>query len=170
MRSKLFRLIDKHLLGFIEHQVSAELQKKLLSHLEECPRCKQRITEFSRLWSELGPQSRKEPSLSLWPSIEQAVREYEAHPFRFSEIYRGFVRTLRPAAISLIIIIGIFSGSQIGNVPNNSELDSFQGNLGPGISPEIYFSQYLEDFKDIPLDSTAAFYLGDKKPDNDKMP
>jgi hypothetical protein len=170
MRSKPCRLIDEHLVDFIEHKASADLQKNLQSHIEECPRCKQRVTEFSELWSKLSPQFRKEPSFSLWPSLEQAIRECEAHPFRFSEIYRGFVRTLRPAAMSLIIIIGIFFGFQIGNTPDNSELEPLQSNLRPGISPEIYFSQYLEDFKDIPLDSTAAFYLGDNKPDEDKTP
>ena len=170
MRSKSCKLINEHLVDFIEHRASEELQKNLQSHIEECPQCKQRITEFSELWNKIGPLPRKESSLSLWPYLEQAIREYEAHPFRFSEIYRGFIRTLRPAAVSLIIILGIFFGLQIGNIPDNSELESLQSNLRPGIFPEIYFSQYLEDFKDIPLDSTAAFYLGDKKPDNDKMP
>ena len=157
-------------MDLIENKVSAELQKDIQSHLEECLRCKRLIKDFSGLWSELSPQKRREPSISLWPSLETAIKEYEHHPFRSRKIYTGFIGLLRPVAISLVFLIGIFSGFQLGNIPYRSELGSKPGKPTPDISGEIYAARYLEDLADVPLGSTADFYLGAEDSDEGKTP
>lgn len=170
MNTKTCRLIDEYLVDFVEHKLPEDLKLSLQDHLAECPQCQQRIKDFTDLWGKIDPQLSQKPAVSLWPALAKTIKEYEAHPFRFSEIYRGFVRTLRPAVISLITVIGILFGIHLGDIPERSGGEPSQENLWSDISPEIYFSHYLEDFRDIPLASTAAFYLGEEKPEEDKLP
>ena len=153
-------LIEEHLVDLIENKVSAELQKDIQSHPDECFRCKRLIKDFSELWSELSSHKRREPSISFWPALEKIIKEYEHHPFRSRKIYTGFIGLLRPVAISLVFLIGIFLGFQLGNIPDRSELGSKSRKSTPDISGEIYTALYLEDLADIPLGSTADFYLG----------
>lgn len=170
MRKVSCRLIEEHLVDLIENRVSAELQKDIQSHLDECFRCKRLIKEFSELWSELSSHKRQEPSTSLWPVLEKTIKEYEHHPFRSRKIYTGFTGLLRPVAVSLVFLIGIFSGFQLGNIPDRAELGSKSGKSTPDISGEIYAALYLEDLADVPLGSTADFYLGADDSDEGKTP
>lgn len=170
MKKVSCRLIEEHLLDLIESKAPAELQNDIQSHLVECFRCKQLIKDFSEMWSELSYHKRQVLSTSLWPVLEKTIKEYEQHPFRSRKIFSGLVGLLRPVAISLVFLIGIFSGLQLGNIPDRSELGSKSGKSTPDMSGEIYAARYLEGLADIPLGSTADFYLGADDSDEGKTP
>jgi hypothetical protein len=110
MRTAACRQIEERLVELIEHSAPSELRKEMQAHLAECPRCERLARDFSELWGELGPRARREPPVSLWPSLARALDTREEHPFRSSAFLKGFLGLLRPAAVSLAVLIAVLAG------------------------------------------------------------
>ncbi len=170
MRTAACRQIEERLVELIEHSAPSELRKEMQAHLAECPRCEKLARDFSELWRELGPRARREPPVSLWPSLERALDTREEHPFRSSAFFKGFLGLLRPAAVSLAVLIAALTGFQLGGLQGKYAPGPQLSELSPELKQEAYAARYFEYFTDIPEDSLADFYLGAETSDEDEKP
>ena len=170
MRTAACRKIEERLVELIEHPAPSELRKEMQAHLAECPRCERLAQDFSALWGELVPRARKEPLVSLWPSLERALNAREEHPFRSSAFFKGFLGLLRPAAVSLAVLLAVLVGLQLGGLQGSYAPGLQLSELSPELKQEAFAAYYFEPFTDFTEGSLADFYLGAEPSDEDKLP
>ena len=170
MRTAACRQIEERLVELVERSAPSELRKEMQAHLAECPRCERLARDFSELWGELGPRARREPPVSLWPALERALDTREEHPFRSSAFLKGFLGLLRPAAVSLTVLLAALAGFQLGGLQGRYAPGPQLSELSPELKQGAYAARYLEYFTDIPEDSLADFYLGAEPSGEDKQP
>ena len=108
------------------------------------------VRHFSEIWRNVSTGERRTPSPFFWPELVRRIRSDEK-PQRFREkIILGFKRSLRPAFVSLLLLVGAYLGFHLGYVPEDT---------GKFIHGEEYFAEYFEEFDDFPLGSAGDFYL-----------
>jgi len=82
----------------------------------------------------------------------------------------GFLGLLRPAAVSLAVILAVLAGFQLGGLQERSSPGEQLSGLTPELKQEAYADRYLKSFTDIPEGSLADFYLGGKPSEEVKNP
>jgi hypothetical protein len=170
MRAADCKKLEEHIVDLIEHSLPSELQKEMQAHLADCPHCERLVRDFSDLWEELGLRVRREPPESLWPSLRLRLEAQWEHPFRSSAFLTGLLGLLRPAALSLAVLLAVLAGFQLGG-PRGEYASGLQiTELSPELRQEAYASFYLGPFTDIPEGSLADFYLGAETLDEEKSP
>jgi len=75
---------------------------------------------------------------------------------------------LRPAAVSLAVLIAVLTGFQLGGLQGRYAPGPQLSELSPELKQGAYAARYFEYFTDIPEDSLADFYLGAETSDEDK--
>jgi anti-sigma factor RsiW len=168
MRADECSQIEENLVEFVEQTAPAALRKEMQAHLAACSRCGRLVKDFSELWGELSPQARKDPPASFRPSLERAARALEEHPIRSSAFVSGLLGLLRPAAVSLAVLLAVLAGFQLGGLQERYLPDAQLSGLPPELKQEAYAARYLEPFTDIPEGSLADFYLGNEPSEVDK--
>jgi hypothetical protein len=128
------------------------------------------VRDFSLLWEELSTPREKERPVSLWPSLERKLRARRERRFRSGAFITGFLGLLRPAAVSLAVLIAVLAGIQLGRPRGESASGLRLSELSPELKAEAYASLYLEPFSDIPEGSLADFYLGAEAFEEERSP
>ena len=170
MKTAACRKIEEHLVELIEHSAPSETQKEMQAHLAECPRCERLVQDFFELWGEMGLRARREPPVSLWPSLEKAVRAFEEHPSRSSAFVTGLLGLLRPAAVSLAVLLAVLAGLQLGGLQGSYAPGPQLSEHSPELKQEAFAAHYLKPFTDFTEGSLADFYLGAEPSDEDIQP
>ena len=142
--------VEEDLIDFVEGKVSDILEAEIKEHCQSCAEYDRLVREFSAIWQDIPTREGRAPSASFWPVLVQRI-QYDEKPIQLLDrIILGFKRSLRPAAVSLVLLAGAFLGYHLGSLPEDT------ANLGSG---EDYFAGYLEEFRDFPLGSAGDFYL-----------
>lgn len=138
-----------------------ESQKKvILDHLALCPRCQRLVKYFSLGWEELSTAEKLSPSERFWPDLLAKIQASERpKPFR-EKIILGLRTSLRPAVVSLILLLGIFFGYQLGNRPR---VETIQSEMS-------YIEHYVQDFQDFPEGSVSDFLMRYEIPIQEEKP
>ena len=156
---KICRAVKKKMVDYIEGKISAVEIQTIEEHRKKCHECDFLIKRFSDIWSEIHKIDILEPSDSFWPGLQAKIRAVESPQFIQDKIFSGLKMMLRPAALVLILLAGIFFGYQMGNITEDFR-DIYKGEtFDTEISGEIYIGRYLQDFQEIPTGSPAEFYL-----------
>lgn len=153
------KIIEKNLIDIIEKKAPENILKEIQIHLKSCPKCTLLLERFSQIWKGFDQTKRIEPSVSFWPVLHQKIKAYEEHKFHPGEIFFGLKRWLRPAVVTIILLMACFFGYQLGNFSQNyGQIQSLE-EAGEVALEELYTTQYLSSFEDFPEGSISDFYI-----------
>jgi len=144
------RRLEKSLVDFVEGTLPEILRAEIEEHIQNCEKCGLLVKEFFPIWQNMSTGERKVPSSSFWPGLVERIQTGEEPQKVWQQIISGFRRSLWPAAVTVLLLVGAYFGYQLGNIPEDTETS---------FSAEEYFVEYLEDFQDFPLGSVGDFYL-----------
>ena len=170
MKTSSCTWIKKHLVPLCEKTLPPDLIKEIRVHLSECHRCEKLTQDFSELWSNLATQKEPEQRITLWPALEHAINEQTGKSRRTKGFSHGIPVLLRPAAAVLGLVIAVGTGWELGSPPHGQSTETRFSVSGQAISKEMYISEYLEPFSDLPVGSLADLYLDSDSPDKDTTP
>lgn len=138
--------VTNNLIDTIENNIPGSKKKAIQDHLESCPQCYGLVKRFSHLWQELPKMEKLIPSDRFWPELFAKIQDYEKPQPLWDKVITGLRNSLRPAAVSLILLLGIFFGYHLGNMPRHSNL-----------SEVLPVEQYITEFQDFPIGSVGDF-------------
>jgi hypothetical protein len=153
--------VEESLIDFVEGKVPDILKAEIEEHIQSCEKCDRLVREFTAIWQSISTRESKAPSLSFWPVLVQRIQTDEKPKRVWEHIILGLKHSLRPAALSLLLLLGAFLGYHLGHIPEDT---------GKLISGEEYFVEYLEGFQDFPLGSAGDFYLSYSTTEQGELP
>ena len=138
-----------------------ESQKKvILDHLALCPRCQRLVKYFSLGWEELSTAEKLSPPERFWPELLAKIQDSEKPQLLREKIILGLRNSLRPAAVSLTLLLGVFFGYQLGN---RQHMDTIHTEM-------VYVEPYFQDFQDFPEGSVSDFLMKYEIPIQEEKP
>lgn len=152
------RQVEDNLIDFVERKVPESLQRAIEGHLENCPECARLVERFSLVWEDLPKGERFTPPASLWPKLLDKIQSYDEPRLSGDRVFEGLMNSLRPAAIALLLIFGIFFGFHLGNIPERFPKAVQPNDVDPHLIEEIFVTEYLKDLQDFPLGSISDVY------------
>jgi hypothetical protein len=140
--------IRSHLISIAEKDITGAAFPGVQDHLNSCPECASLIRQFAEAWENPALSPDTQPSPSFFPRlIERIEAGEELWPGQRGVLAIAW-RVLRPAALAVIFLGGIFAGHELGKRDET---------IPP---PEATFAaQLLENFESIPPGSVADFYV-----------
>lgn len=154
------RKIAENLIGIIENNIPESQKKGIQDHLTACPRCNRLIQSFAHEWKDLATAEKLTPSDRFWPELSAKIQDYEKPLSLWDKIFAGLRNSLRPAAVSLILLFGVFFGYQLGKEPRAET----------SRSEMLYVEHYLQDFQDFPDGSVSDFFTKYEIPVQEEKP
>lgn len=152
------RQVEDNLIDFVERKIPESLQRAIKGHLENCPECARLVERFSLVWEELPKGERFTPPASLWPKLLDKIQTYDEPRLSGERVFEGFMNSLRPAAGVLLLLLGMFFGIHLGNIPERFPEAAQSVDHDPQMLEEIYVTEYLKDLQDFPLGSISDVY------------
>lgn len=145
--------IRSHLISVAEGGLSGAALSRVKDHLASCTKCVSLVQRFSEAWENpaLLPDTR--PSPAFLPGLIERIEAGEkSQPGRRSVLAIAW-RALKPAAIAVVLLGGIFAGHEMGQ-------------RGETVSPPPapFSGQWLDSFENIPPGSIADFYVKRQNP------
>jgi predicted anti-sigma-YlaC factor YlaD len=154
--------VKNSLIDIIEKNIPESQKKAIQDHLECCPQCNRLVDRFARIWNELSVTGKSIPLEKFWPALLAKIQAYEKPRGLQEKMLAAMRNSLRPAAVSLILLFGIFIGYQLGNIPR---MDTAQSEM-----LSVYAEQYVQDFQDFPEGSVGDFYTKYKIQNQQEVP
>lgn len=152
--------VKKNLAGYLEKNLTKNMEEELENHLESCPTCSHLREEFSQLWEALEHREKIQPSPYFWTRLKQRVVEYEEGRKPVWGWLGGLVDWARPAVAVAVLLICVFLGYSLGNFPQavNGQTTS-QVDERTLVLQEFFDSHYLTPLNNLPTGSIEATYL-----------
>jgi hypothetical protein len=120
------------------------------------------MKSFAHAWEGLSTKEKFELSETFWPELLAKIEASEKSQPLLEKIIAGFRNSLRPAAVSLILLFGVFIGYHLGTTPRPETSQSEMSSQ--------YIEQYLLDFQDIPYGSVGDFFTKYEIPIQEEKP
>jgi predicted anti-sigma-YlaC factor YlaD len=152
--------VKKNIVGYLEKNLTRNVEEELKNHFETCPTCSHLLEEFSQLWEALEHREKIQPSPYFWPRVKQRVVEYEEERKPVLGWLGGLVGWVRPAVAIVVLMICVFLGYTLGNFSQvvngqpTSQVDERTLAL-----QEFFDSHYLNPLNNLPTGSIEATYL-----------
>jgi len=143
------REVTNKLIDIVEDNIPESQKRSIQNHLTTCPQCNRLVKRFARVWKELSTAEKLTPSERFWPGLRAKIEDYENPPLLREKIITGLKNSLRPAAVSLIFLLGGLFGYHLGNLPHMESTPPVM----------LYVEQYVQDFQDFQEGSVSDFYM-----------
>jgi len=152
--------VKKHLAGYLEKNLTKNVEKELENHFESCPTCSHLREEFSQLWGALENRERIQSSPYFWTRLKQRITEYEERRNPVLGWLGGLVGRVRPAVAVAVLLICVFLGYSLGNFSQavNGQTTSSVDERTLALQ-QFFDSHYLNPLNDLPTGSVEATYL-----------
>ncbi|MFA5301603.1 MAG: zf-HC2 domain-containing protein [Bacteroidales bacterium] len=98
---------EKKLIFFIENSLNQEESVLVATHLEQCPECRAKLEFLKEILAHADIEKAIEVKPFLFTRIQSRLEQAEKHKTK---------RILQPLAISIALVIGIFSGILLGQI------------------------------------------------------
>ena len=152
--------IAENLIDIIENNILESQKKALQDHIATCSRCNRLYQSFALAWEELVTAEKWAPSDRFWPELSAKIQDHEKPQPLWEKILVGLSNSFRPAAVSLILLFGVFFGYQLGNVPR---IETTQSEM-------LYVEHYFQDLQDFPDGSVSDFFTKYEIPIQEEKP
>lgn len=150
---------EERLLDYVEGNLPEDSIRAIEQHRKNCRRCDLLIKNFSGVWSKISERERVQISPSFWPGLQAKIQAVESPQPLSERIFSGLKMILRPAALTVILLAGLFLGYQMGNITDVFGDISNSKTLDSERPEKAYVENYFQDFQEIPTGSPAEFYL-----------
>ncbi len=142
------RKVRKRLSAFIDDQVDPGEKEEILTHLNQCPGCRNEMETLRKTWDSLavweGVKTGENFEFKFWEKIEVE----EEKRFSFFEIFKRILPIPVPVVAGIIFVVGLLGGIylneklQLGKIKSSS--DTFLA---------------VANFKELPTESLEAAYI-----------
>jgi len=153
------KMTEERLLDYIEGNLPADRIKAIEEHRKSCVRCDLLIKNFSRIWSGISERERVQISPSFWQGLQAKIQAVDNPRPLSSRIFSCLKMILRPAALTITLLSGIYFGYQMGNISEFGGDFSKNSVVDADVHGKVYVEHYFQDFLEIPTGSPAEFYL-----------
>jgi predicted anti-sigma-YlaC factor YlaD len=130
---------EKKLIFFIENSLKPEETVVVAAHLEQCPDCRAKLEYLKEILAQAEIEKIIENKPFLFTRIQGRLANEETHKTK---------RILRPLAIAVALVIGVFSGILLGQytmTPNTTDQEREVAYLFQDQEIENMESLLLED-------------------------
>jgi anti-sigma factor RsiW len=119
------RNAQKKLSAYQDRELEPREEEQVRNHLLSCPACREQYAEFERAWQTLGGLEEIQPDPWFYRQLVRKIKEPHEQALlpTLQHVFR-FFRT--PAAVSIILIIGLLAGSYLGSILARCDLFPFQ--------------------------------------------
>jgi anti-sigma factor RsiW len=109
--------IENKLSVFQDGELSASEKEQVERHLAGCHACREQHVKLQQTWKALGEMAEIRPTQGFYERVSQKIREAaEQNGFGvFGWANWKFRTMMSPAAVSILLAIGILCGALIGN-------------------------------------------------------
>jgi len=123
------RTIHKKLIFFLEGDLRKEEMDEIKIHLQDCSTCAAFVEEMNKT---LGIfQAEKNPEINPFFYTRLKAKLENLAPAQYIPILKpAYLRILQPITITVVMLLGIFSGIKIGNAPHKREVKTEIAELG----------------------------------------
>jgi len=108
------RSIRKRLSAYQDGELKSEEQARIKLHLQECPACGQQYVELERAWQSLGALPDIYPGPEFYSKLQQKMAEQSGR-ISWSRFRTLFRLAPVPAAAFALLLVGILTGTYLGN-------------------------------------------------------
>ena len=154
------RIVQKKLSAFQDKELVPREQEEVRSHLQTCRACREQYEKSERVWQTLGALEEIRPDPWFYRQVVRKIKEPREQAL-LPTIERFFQRFRIPAFASILLAIGILTGTYLGNVVVRSDFLPFQPNrttYSTAYSQEAVFDS-LKVFDPAPPGTLAHGYL-----------
>jgi anti-sigma factor RsiW len=150
------RNVQKKLSAYQDRELESQEQKQVTSHLQSCRSCREQYEKFERVWQTLEQLQEIRSDPWFYPQVIRKIKEpRERGLLPTIERFLQLLRT--PAIASILLTIGILSGTYLGNILVRCDFFPFQPER-PTYSQEGLFDS-LKAFDPAPPGTLAHGYL-----------
>ena len=150
------RNAQKKLSAYQDRELDPRDQEEISRHLLSCQSCRERYAELERVWQTLGELEEIRPDPWSYRQLVRKIREPREQGLR-PTIERFFQPFRTPAIASILLAIGILTGTYLGNILARCDFLPFQPTQ-PTYSQEALFDS-LKAFDPAPPGTLAHGYL-----------
>lgn len=151
--------VKRNLVSFLEKKLLEEQRVEMEKHLKICPDCSHLLEEFSQLWGALERREKIQPSPYFWTRLKQRIIEYEKERKPAWGWLEGLVGWARPAVAVAVLLICVFLGYSLGNLPQANGQTASQLDQRTIALQQFFDSHYLDPLDDLSTGSIEATYL-----------
>ena len=151
--------VKKNLVSFLENELLEEQRVEMEKHLKICPDCSHLLEEFSQLWGALERREKIQPSPYFWTRVKQRIVEYEEERKPAWGWLEGLVGWARPAVAVVVLLICVFLGYSLGNLPQANGQTAYQVDERTLALRQLFDSYHVNLLDDLPTGSIEATYL-----------
>ena len=151
--------VKKNLVSFLEKELLEDQRIEMEKHLKTCPDCSHLLEEFSQLWGALEWREKIQPSPYFWTRLKQRIIEYEEGRKPTFGWFEGLVGWTRPAVAVAVLLICVFLGYSLGNLPQANGQTASQLDQRTIALQQFFDSHYLDPLDDLSTGSIEATYL-----------
>ena len=153
------RQIKRNLAFYLENTLPTKQQVEIENHLKDCPTCSHLTEEFSKLWRTSQQAAKIQPDPFFWIKLRQRIGRYEEGGNPLKGWIEIIVRRTRPAVAVAAVLLCIFLGYSLGNIPPSAN--------GQTTSPEtvrvaalqnFFETNYFNPLNDLPRGSLEETY------------
>jgi hypothetical protein len=152
----------------VEKKVSGSLREVIEDHLNECTDCARLVGRFSVVWEALPEGERIQTPASLWQDLLDKIQSHDRPLSIDKSVFDGFVRLMRPVVSVSLLLLAMFFGFHLGNIPEGLPETAGPVEADPYLLEEVFVTEYFQDFQDFPLGSIGDVYVSLEIPDMDE--
>jgi len=151
--------VERRAAALAEGLLTEEERAELETHIRHCARCRSVSARVAELVGELTAARTTGLSLQFWPRLRRRLQAHDAARAERFGRWAGRRRRLRPVLASACILIGIWTGIELGNAyalrqsATAVEAPAYSTPQDPVFYPEV--------LEGLPADSLSALLIFD---------
>jgi predicted anti-sigma-YlaC factor YlaD len=150
------RNVQKRLSAYQDRELRPEEQEEFSRHLLSCQSCREQYEKMERIWQTFGEFEEIRPDPWFYPQLSRKIKE--PHQEGVLPVLRHVFQQLRfPAVASIVLAIGILTGTYLGNILARFDFFPLQPDQTT-YSQEILFDS-LKAFDPAPPGTLAHGYF-----------
>jgi anti-sigma factor RsiW len=150
------RSVQKRLSAYQDRELDPRDQEEISRHLLSCQSCREQYAELERVWQTLGELQEIRPDSWFYLQLVRKVKEPRERGF-LPGLQWVFPILRTPAIASILLAIGILTGTYLGNTLARSDFLPFQPERST-YSQEAFLDS-LKVFDPAPPGTLARGYL-----------
>ena len=150
------RNIQKKLSAYQDRELEPKEQEQVKSHLLSCQSCREQYEKIEQVWQTLGALGEIRPDPWFYRQLVKKIEEPREQSL-LPTVERFFQLLRTPVIASILLAVGILTGTYLGNILVRYDFLPFQSER-PIYSQEALFDS-LKAFESTPPGTLAHGYL-----------
>ena len=135
------KAVHKKLIFYIEGSLPEKEMQQIAGHLRECPECLLFSEDLKKTMEIIGLEKSSKVNPFFYTRVKAKLENTEE-----PEIVKtpAFVRILQPVAFSILLLLGIYTGVRIGQIPQTKNSVTLT---------DVEMIPFLNEFSEEPIEA-----------------